>query len=340
MTFGAEDVTLVAARSVEEGLALARQIQPELVIADGMMPGRSGYDLCAAIKSDPALGSTAVYVLASAQQPYDESRGRQCGADGFFVKPFDTAQIIEKVHEALAKGPTEVDAVPRRRRHRRLFRRFRAADPARRALADPARSRHAAGVGQRRRRVRRDQRRHLAGRARRAARRSARSSTPPRPPPPAARPSLTPPPTYVPAPGATPAPRRFPPARRPRLSDVRLGGLVPDVRLMRRRLRSDIRLGGLALAHARFGGLASADRREHAAFLDPGDSSRRGCPGPAGCRAGAAGWRAGGRRAHEPPARAGRAHADGITGGERADPRQLPPGGAAHGAPVARSRRC
>ncbi len=108
MTFGAEDVTLVAARSVEEGLALARQIQPELVIADGMMPGRSGYDLCAAIKSDPALGSTAVYVLASAQQPYDESRGRQCGADGFFVKPFDTAQIIEKVHEALAKGPTEV----------------------------------------------------------------------------------------------------------------------------------------------------------------------------------------------------------------------------------------
>jgi CheY-like chemotaxis protein len=108
MTFGAEDVTLVAARSAEEGLALTRQLQPELVIADGMMPGRSGYDLCAQIKADPSLSSTAVYVLASAQQPYDESRGRQSGADGHFLKPFDTTAIIEKVHLALAKGPTEI----------------------------------------------------------------------------------------------------------------------------------------------------------------------------------------------------------------------------------------
>lgn len=108
MTFGAEDVTLVAARSADEGFALARQLQPELVIADGMMPGRSGYDLCAQIKGDPSLSSTAVYVLASAQQPYDDSRGWQCGADGHFLKPFDTTVIIEKVHEALAKGPTEV----------------------------------------------------------------------------------------------------------------------------------------------------------------------------------------------------------------------------------------
>ena len=107
MTFGAEDVTLVAARSADEGLNLVRQIQPEMVIADGMMPGRSGYYLCAAIKSDPALADTAVYILVSAQQPYDESRGRQSGADGHFVKPFDTSQIIEKVHDALARGPVE-----------------------------------------------------------------------------------------------------------------------------------------------------------------------------------------------------------------------------------------
>jgi len=108
MTFGAEDVTLVAARSAEEGFALARQLQPELVIADGMMPGRSGYDLCAQIKADPLLSTTAVYVLASAQQPYDDSRGRQCGADGHLMKPFDTTAIIEKVHEALTRGPTEI----------------------------------------------------------------------------------------------------------------------------------------------------------------------------------------------------------------------------------------
>ena len=42
MTFGAEDVTLVAARSAEEGLALTRQLQPELVIADGDDAGPVG----------------------------------------------------------------------------------------------------------------------------------------------------------------------------------------------------------------------------------------------------------------------------------------------------------
>jgi CheY-like chemotaxis protein len=106
MTFGAEDVTLVPARSAEEGLTLARQTHADLIIADGMMPGRSGYDLCASIKSDPGLRSIPVYILTSSQQPYDDSRGRQCGAEGHFSKPFDTAVIIEQVHQALAKGPS------------------------------------------------------------------------------------------------------------------------------------------------------------------------------------------------------------------------------------------
>ena len=84
-------------------------MQPDLIIADGVMPGRSGYDLCASVQADPSLPSTAVYILASAQQPYDEARGRQCGADGHFLKPWDTdGDHREGARLALAKGPTEV----------------------------------------------------------------------------------------------------------------------------------------------------------------------------------------------------------------------------------------
>src|SRR4051794_33204609 len=100
MTFGGEDVTLVAARSADEGLSMARQMRPDLVIADAVMPGRSGYDLCAAIKSDANLQNTAVYILASAHQPYDDVRGRQSGADGHLLKPFETNTIIDKVRDA------------------------------------------------------------------------------------------------------------------------------------------------------------------------------------------------------------------------------------------------
>ena len=86
MTFAGEGVTLLAARSADEGLTITRQARPELVIADGLMPGRSGYDLCAAIKSDPALRSVPVYILTSSQNPYDEARGRESGADGQLTK--------------------------------------------------------------------------------------------------------------------------------------------------------------------------------------------------------------------------------------------------------------
>ncbi|MBC8132823.1 MAG: response regulator, partial [Deltaproteobacteria bacterium] len=104
MTFAGEDVTLLAARSVDEGLTIARQARPELVIADAVMPGRSGYDLCSAIKSDPALRGVPVYILASSQNPYDEVRGRQSGADGQLTKPFDSVAFVERVKEAIAKG--------------------------------------------------------------------------------------------------------------------------------------------------------------------------------------------------------------------------------------------
>ena len=83
MTFaGADDVTVTGARSADEGLALAQQAHPDLIIADGAMPGRSGYDLCASVKADPALRAVPVYILASTQQPYDEARGQKAGADG------------------------------------------------------------------------------------------------------------------------------------------------------------------------------------------------------------------------------------------------------------------
>jgi CheY-like chemotaxis protein len=112
MTFAGEDVTLLAARSADEGLTIARQARPELVIADAVMPGRSGYDLCSAIKADAALRGVPVYILASTQNPYDESRGRQSGADGQFTKPFESVALVERVKEAIALGVAAPIPVP------------------------------------------------------------------------------------------------------------------------------------------------------------------------------------------------------------------------------------
>src|SRR5947207_1800988 len=103
MTLTGQDFALTAARSADEGLTLARQTRPDLVIADASMPGRSGYELCAALKADAALRGIPVYILSSKQQPYDEAKGRQVGADGSFQKPWDSAALIEKMRDAAGR---------------------------------------------------------------------------------------------------------------------------------------------------------------------------------------------------------------------------------------------
>ena len=113
MTFAGEDVSIAAARSADEGLALARQARPDLIIADGAMPGRTGYDLCAQVRADAALRGVPVFILASSQQPYDEGRGRSAGADGHLLKPWDTAAFLEKVYAA-AGGASAQPAAPAR----------------------------------------------------------------------------------------------------------------------------------------------------------------------------------------------------------------------------------
>src|SRR5262245_48718402 len=105
MTFaGSDDVTVSGARSADEGLALAQRTHPDLVIADGVMPGRSGYDLCASIKADPALRAVPVLILASSQQPYDDARGQKAGADGQLTKPWETNAMMDKVRDVLRRG--------------------------------------------------------------------------------------------------------------------------------------------------------------------------------------------------------------------------------------------
>ena len=127
MTFaGADDVTVSGARSADEGLALAQRTHPDLIIADGVMPGRSGYDLCASIKADPALRAVPVLILASSQQPYDDARGQKAGADGQLTKPWETNALMDRVRDVLRRGagaaagsqPAAVPAAPPAAAHR------------------------------------------------------------------------------------------------------------------------------------------------------------------------------------------------------------------------------
>jgi CheY-like chemotaxis protein len=117
MVLSGQDYTLVFARSVDEALAAAKAGRPDLVYADSVMGGGSGYDLCASIKADPGLRGIPVHILTSNQNPYDEVRALRAGADGQFIKPFDSQSLLDGVSAALvaplaAPAPVRVGPGP------------------------------------------------------------------------------------------------------------------------------------------------------------------------------------------------------------------------------------
>jgi CheY-like chemotaxis protein len=111
MVLSGQDYTLVPARSLDEALSAAKGGRPDLVIADAVLGNSSGYDLCASLKADPALRGVPVHILASTQNPLDETRAQRAGADGHFVKPFDSQTLIDGVSAALA-APARVAPGP------------------------------------------------------------------------------------------------------------------------------------------------------------------------------------------------------------------------------------
>ncbi len=107
ITFAATEYRYVGARTVDEALKLARSEKPALILADAVMPGKNGYDLCRAVKSDSDMSGIAVLIMCGNSQPYDGGRGEAAGADGHVTKPWDTQVMLDKVAETLARVDSE-----------------------------------------------------------------------------------------------------------------------------------------------------------------------------------------------------------------------------------------
>ena len=96
MTFaGADDVTVTGARSADEGLALAQRAHPDLIIADGVMPGRSGYDLCASVKATPRCARCRSTSWRRPSSPTTTPAARRRAPTGQLTKPWDTTAMMD-----------------------------------------------------------------------------------------------------------------------------------------------------------------------------------------------------------------------------------------------------
>ena len=92
------DFTFFAARSGEEGLSVARDNHPDLILLDLVMPGMDGYEICKLIKEDADLQRIPVIILtAERTDASSRIRALQLGADSFLLKPVMEAELIALV---------------------------------------------------------------------------------------------------------------------------------------------------------------------------------------------------------------------------------------------------
>jgi DNA-binding response OmpR family regulator len=103
MTLEFEDCEIHEAADAPAGWDLARELQPDLMLLDVMMPGAlNGLDLCRAIKADARLRRVPVVVLSARGASADREAGLQAGADAYLIKPFSPVQLLERVNQLLA----------------------------------------------------------------------------------------------------------------------------------------------------------------------------------------------------------------------------------------------
>jgi len=108
--FATEDYELLTVSDGDKAYDLALTHKPDLVIADIVMPGKDGFELCRAIKSDPDLGTTSVLLLPGAFETFDEARAVDVCADGWLTKPFESQALIDKVTALLEMPPLRLVA--------------------------------------------------------------------------------------------------------------------------------------------------------------------------------------------------------------------------------------
>jgi signal transduction histidine kinase len=84
----------------------------DLVISDVIMPGMNGFDLCRALRADPALARIPFILLTSLAEPLDIMRGLECGADNYVTKPYEPDVLLRRIERTLVSRGTSPGATP------------------------------------------------------------------------------------------------------------------------------------------------------------------------------------------------------------------------------------
>src|SRR5438445_11038746 len=119
-----EGFTLTGLQTGKGALDLCRQVRPDLILLDIMLPDSDGLDICKGIRKDPELAATPVIFLTARASETDRIVGLEIGANDYVVKPFFVRELIARIRlqfraqtspvRVLESGGLELDRNSRR----------------------------------------------------------------------------------------------------------------------------------------------------------------------------------------------------------------------------------
>jgi DNA-binding response OmpR family regulator len=89
---------VIAANAAKQGLKKAKEIKPDVILLDIMMPEMDGYAICNELKNDPATARIPVVFLTGKDRNDDMGRSFKVGGDMFIKKPFSCERLLEIVN--------------------------------------------------------------------------------------------------------------------------------------------------------------------------------------------------------------------------------------------------
>ena len=108
LTFSDSEYDLLCVPNGQRALEKVAEESPDLILADVVMPEKNGYEVCEAIKANPATARIPVILLSGTFEPFDRDRAERLGCDAIVSKPFDSQQLLRQVEALLARAPEDV----------------------------------------------------------------------------------------------------------------------------------------------------------------------------------------------------------------------------------------
>lgn len=99
--------------NAKDMIAALKEIRPDLILLDIMMPGMNGHELCKYIKSSDKLRDIKICFVSAKNTDEDIAEGRKMGADDYICKPFENRAFVARVKTLIGSAWEENAVKPR-----------------------------------------------------------------------------------------------------------------------------------------------------------------------------------------------------------------------------------